>query len=134
MIKQISSTLFFGLMLAVSAQATEKVNIAFPFRTPSGELPGGRYTIETKDTSGSKYLQLTNVETKASVLLYPESRLDNHRPAGSARVVFSCGASRCDLAQIWTDSVTGFAVRHPRPAVAEAEPAAAGPAGTPSTE
>ena len=132
--KHILCTLFSGLILAASAQAGQKARIDFPFRTPAGELPAGKYLVETKDMASSKYIQLTNLETSRSVLFYPETQFRETRGGESPRMVFSCTSTGCNLSQIWTESVNGFGIRQKKLSPAEAERLTVVRMGTEATE
>lgn len=115
MIKRIGTVLAFSLMLAISAQASQKIDISFPFNTPAGELPAGRYVVDMRNLASSKLIQLTHMDTKRSVVFLPVGLLNERSAAESARMEFSCFDGKCSLAELWTDSTTGYEVRHRKP-------------------
>ena len=121
MTNNIRKILLSGIVLAVSAQASQNINIPFAFRTPAGELPAGRYTVEFQPMGTTKYVQLRNVESRASVLFQPSSPVTNIRGTQRPGMIFSCAQSQCNLQRIWQDGVTGFDFRKKKLTPAESE-------------
>jgi hypothetical protein len=110
MVNHIRKILLSGAVLAASAQAAQNinVNVPFAFRTPSGELPAGAYTVEFQPTGTNRYVQFRNVESRATVLFQPSSPVTNVRGTERPRMIFSCAQSGCSLQRIWQDGVNGF--------------------------
>jgi hypothetical protein len=109
------------MVLAASAQAGQKVDIAFPFSTPAGEQPAGKYNVEFRQLAGGKYVELRNIETGAAVMFHPTNTTTNLRGAETPGFVFSCVQSGCQLKRIWENGVSGYDFRQRKLSPAEAE-------------
>lgn len=104
---------------AFAADTMQKADIGFAFRTPTGEHTAGEYKLVIRKTASSAHMELRSTETGKTVLFYPMSTLQAKR-GEQPRLVFKCGESNCDLAEIWT-SHQGYAVRGRKLTPAEAE-------------
>lgn len=104
---------------AFAADAQQKVDVGFAFRTPTGDHAPGAYSLNIRQTAASAHMELRSVETGKAVLFYPLSTLQATR-GEQPRLVFKCADANCDLAEIWT-SHAGYAVRQRKGAAAESE-------------
>jgi hypothetical protein len=89
---------------ALSAQTVGTADIPFGFRVPGASLPAGKYTIQTKAV-GSNAARITARDMKKSVFVLAATTLTS--PVGreeKSRLVFSCHADDCALAEIWLGS------------------------------
>ena len=110
---------------AFAADSTQKVDVNFAFRTPSGEHAAGAYTMQVRQTPTMALMELRSAETGKTVLFYPVSSLLAKR-GEQPRLVFKCGGSGCDLAEVWSDA-EGFAIRQRKPVAGEDRVAVAVP-------
>jgi len=104
---------------AFAADTMQKADIGFAFRSPTGQHTAGEYKLVIRQTAASAHMELRSAETGKTVLFYPMSTLQAKR-GEQPRLVFTCGESNCDLAEIWT-SQQGYAVHTRKPTPAEAE-------------
>lgn len=111
--------LLSGVVLAFSAQAAQNAKINFPFRTPAGEMPAGNYRVDVLDGTGSKFVQLRNMETNRAVVFNTQWALNKVRPTSNGELVFSCRKDGCNLAQVWSTGMVGYAVKQKKAAPAE---------------
>lgn len=121
MIKNIRQTLLSGVLIAAAAQAAQVATINFPFRTPTAELPAGRYQVETKNMGTGKYVELENLDNGKRILFHPSSPVNNVNGNEKPRLVFACASSGCSLQRIWESGSDGFDVMKRKTTPAEAE-------------
>ena len=90
---------------ALSAQTVGKADVPFAFRIPGGSLPAGKYVIHTQ-AAGMNIAKITAEDARKSVLVPTPSNLTAPYAAreGKSRLVFSCVADDCALAEIWLGS------------------------------
>ena len=119
--KTIRTLLLSGAALAVAAQAGQSFNVQFPFRTPAGDMPAGKYQTEVRQLATAQYIELRNVETKRSVILYPTNPVTDIRGHETPRLEFACGTSGCDLKRLWRDGASGHDFRQKKLTPAEKE-------------
>jgi hypothetical protein len=89
-----------GLLLtAVAAQAAQRFDVKFNFRTPAGEHAAGKYSAELRDqTAGAtKVIFLRNLETGKTVMMIPIAPIEKLQADGPAQLKFpsppGCGPS-----------------------------------------
>lgn len=104
---------------AFAADSAQSVDVNFAFRTPTGEHGAGAYQLQVRQTPNVVLMELRSAETGKAVLFYPVTSLAAKR-GEQPRLVFKCGGSVCDLAEVWSDS-QGFAIRQRKPIAGEAE-------------
>ena len=118
-IKTIIATALLSTSAFAADTRLQKADIGFAFRTPTGEHAPGAYNLVIRQTAVSAHVEVRNAETGKVVMFYPTSNLQAKRDE-KPRLVFKCGGSDCDLAEIWT-SQQGYAFRQRKPTPAEAE-------------
>ena len=118
-IKTIIATALLSTSAFAADARLQKADIGFAFRTPTGEHAPGAYSLVIRQSAVSAHVEVRNAETGKVVMFYPTSNLEARRHE-TPRLVFKCGGSECDLAEIWT-SQQGYAIRQRKPAAAEAE-------------
>jgi hypothetical protein len=121
MIRTTRNILLSAALLAASATAAQKVTISFPFRTPVGELPAGKYTIDFHQIGSGKYLQLRNLATGAGTLFRPTNPVLSYSGTEQPRLIFACADSGCSLKRIWESGASGFDFRPKKLSPAESE-------------
>lgn len=104
---------------AFAADSAQKVDVSFAFRTPTSEHAAGAYNLQVRQTAHLVLMELRSAETGKAVLFYPVTSLAARR-GEQPRLVFKCGGSVCDLAEVWSDS-QGFAIHQRKPIAGEAE-------------
>jgi hypothetical protein len=119
--KTLRALLLSGTALAITAQAGQNYNIHFPFRTPAGDMPAGKYSAEVRQLATSHYIELRNMETNSRVMLYPTNPVVNVNGAERGRMEFACAESGCDLKRMWRDGASGFDFRQKKLTPAEKE-------------
>ena len=119
----VRSSVFAAAMLAFGtlSYAQDKVvaDINFNFRSTTVDHPAGHYTITAK-RSGTLVFQLTNEESRRSVLLMgqvPLSGKEHEEP----RLVFRCNSVTCGLTEIWMGEYGAYKVAKPKMTPSEGE-------------
>jgi hypothetical protein len=107
-------------MTAFAGDSIQKADVNFSFRTPSGVHEAGTYHLMVRQAPASAHLELRSVETGKAVMFFPLSNLTPKRAGEQPRLVFKCGGSNCNLAEVWTFS-QGFSVRQPKAGAGEPE-------------
>ena len=88
--------------VAVGASAASmNVEIPFTFRAGTAVLAAGSYRVhEGSSANGSTVVQLTNRDTKRSVMLAPSYRRDAPK-ASNGQPKLWCAGSNCVLTTVW---------------------------------
>jgi hypothetical protein len=119
--KMMKQILLSGALVAVAAQAGQKFNVQFPFRTPAGDFAAGRYNIEVRHGAAQSYVEMTNVNSRKTVLLYPTNPVTNMRGTERTRLEFACSDGGCDLKRLWHDRSSGMDFKQRKLTSAEKE-------------
>jgi hypothetical protein len=102
-------------VMAVAAGAaaaqTMKADVPFAFRTASGTFEAGTYTVSVDNNQRMVLLEGTGRTKGAWVMPLAALTADKQ---SAAKLVFSCGADRCTLVQVWSGP-NGAAYQFARP-------------------
>lgn len=96
---------------ALSAQTVGIADVPFGFSIPGASMPAGKYTVNTRAV-GTNVAQIRSEDTKKSVMVLAATNLS--APIAQEvkpRLVFSCHAEDCALAEIWLGA-EGQSVAH----------------------
>lgn len=112
-----------ALTLGVSAaygQGKLTANIPFEFKAGGATMPAGSYELTRIESLGGKpAMKMADSDSKHAVALLSSYSVSG-KGSEAARMIFACGTSGCELAQIWTGEETGMAfTRHKKAAETE---------------
>jgi hypothetical protein len=110
--KSLTKTLVAALLMIAASTAYGQdrettAKIPFAFRAVGSDLPAGHYKV----VHGSEYsaiMQLQNMDTGKSVLLYAKTSIADSEKGWRSRLVFECGGEGCTLARLFEGTGRGL--------------------------
>jgi hypothetical protein len=119
--RMILHSMFAAAALAAVAGSASaqmlKAEVPFAFRASGQLMQPGSYQVVRLQTSNAVIFSLYNRETDTAVLLSGYDRRDPAKEwakAGTAKLAFSCTASRCALRELWTGADSTYRFSAPK--------------------
>ena len=108
-----AATLTLGVSAAYG-QGQLTADVPFEFKAGGTTMSAGSYSVARIGTmGGAQLLRVREEKTHRAIGVSSAYRVNGKSADVSPRLVFACGPSGCELAQLWTGESTGMAfMRH----------------------
>jgi hypothetical protein len=97
----------------VAQAQTIKAEVPFSFRASGTVMPAGEYWVSPNSSNGSRIFQLTNMDTRRSILAISYAATDQKPGSPAASLTFECNGAHCALIQVAPGTGTAYGFLRP---------------------
>ena len=98
----------------VAGAQTIKAEVPFGFRAAGTVMPAGAYKVHASTGSGSLVFQLTNEDTKRSILTVPQVSNNLKKGETAVSLTFECTSADCALIRVAPGTGQSYQIWKPK--------------------